>query len=75
MNIPFGPDFFEKYTKALERQKRRDEERRAKGHLDFFEMTREQQVECIRNNPKAMKFLEEHGLTLDQEGNIVEKEQ
>ena len=75
MKIPFGADILKIQKEVLERQERRDEERRAKGHISFFEMTREQKVESIRNNPKAMKLLEEQGLTIDENGNLVEKEQ
>ena len=75
MKIGFGPNFMKTYQEALERQKRRDQERRAKGRIPFFEMTREQQLESIRNNPRALKFLEEQGVVLDENGNFVKKEQ
>ena len=65
MNIPFGPDFFERYMKALERQKRRERERPGIDNLD---------PKKIKSDPKFLKFLEEQGLTLDENGNLVKKE-
>ena len=58
MNIPFGPDFLKRYHEALERQKRRKMERRARGRIDFSEMTQEQRLEYIKSSPSALKFLE-----------------
>ena len=52
--------------KALERQKHRKRERPSIDNLD---------PEKIKSDPKFLKFLEEQGFTLDQDGNIVEKEQ
>ena len=56
MNIPFGPDFLKRYHEALERQKRRKMERRARGRIDFCEMTQEQRLEYIKSSPSALKI-------------------
>lgn len=74
MNIPFGPDFLKRYHEALERQKRRKMERRARGQIDFSEMTQEQRVEYIKSSPSALKFLEKQGFVLDENDNFVKTE-
>ena len=66
MNIPFGPDFLERYMKACERQERRAREHPGIENLD---------IEQLKSEPRFLKFLEKQGLRLDDNGNIVEKEQ
>ena len=63
---PFGPDFLERYMKACERQERRAREHPCIENLD---------IEQLKSEPRFLKFLEKHGLRLDGNGNIVEKEQ
>lgn len=66
MNIPFGPDFLERYMKACERQEHRAREHPGIENLD---------IEQLKSEPRFLKFLEKQGLRLDGNGHIVEKEQ
>ena len=59
MRIPFGADVLKIC-----------QERRAREHPGIENLD----IEQLKSEPQFLKFLEEQGLCLDDNGNIVEKE-
>ena len=64
MRIPFGADVLKICQETRERQERRAREHPGIENLD---------IEQLKSEPRFLKFLEEQGLCLNDNGNIVEK--
>ena len=64
MRIPFGADVLKICQEAREHQERRAREHPGIENLD---------IEQLKSEPRFLKFLKVQGLTLDDNSNIVEK--